>query len=248
MTTNWKNIFEKSGQKAVTRTDKAKSAYVLNSDQLKAVRAAGIKPADTRPGSPFDITLLIETARSVQATFYFSERAGSGRPPEPRLGREFITSWLNEGDQVVIGNIGNQLYAVRATGDATELNVAASVAERADEATKERLITRAKQASGKPERRVVSRNDFVRNPTVVMGAIARADGSCEMPACIAQLFTRDDDVPYLEVHHITPLSEGGEDSLLNAAALCPRCHRELHHGKNRMGMRAVLASHIASLS
>lgn len=80
-----------------------------------------------------------------------------------------------------------------------------------------------------------------------MGAVARADGKCEMPACTVHLFTRDDDVPYLEVHHITPLSEGGEDSLLNAAALCPKCHRELHHGKKRMDLRAVLASRIASL-
>ncbi|MCD9544043.1 hypothetical protein GLP24_04155 [Photobacterium carnosum] len=37
--------------------------------------------------------------------------------------------------------------------------------------------------------------------------------------------------PYLEVHHIKPLSQGGEDSLENVKAICPNCHREMHFGK-----------------
>jgi len=27
-----------------------------------------------------------------------------------------------------------------------------------------------------------------------------------------------------------PLSEGGEDTLENAIALCPNCHRKMHYG------------------
>ncbi len=27
-----------------------------------------------------------------------------------------------------------------------------------------------------------------------------------------------------------PLSQGGEDTIAHAAALCPNCHREAHHG------------------
>ena len=30
--------------------------------------------------------------------------------------------------------------------------------------------------------------------------------------------------PFVEVHHITPLSEGGTDTLDNLAVLCPACH------------------------
>ncbi|WP_080666815.1 HNH endonuclease signature motif containing protein [Variovorax paradoxus] len=36
--------------------------------------------------------------------------------------------------------------------------------------------------------------------------------------------------PYLEVHHITPLALGGDDTVDNAWALCPNCHREKHFG------------------
>ncbi|WP_342542729.1 HNH endonuclease signature motif containing protein [Paenisporosarcina sp. FSL H8-0542] len=36
--------------------------------------------------------------------------------------------------------------------------------------------------------------------------------------------------PYLEVHHIKRLADNGEDSVENAIAVCPNCHRELHFG------------------
>ncbi|WP_163591073.1 HNH endonuclease, partial [Klebsiella variicola] len=39
-----------------------------------------------------------------------------------------------------------------------------------------------------------------------------------------------DGTPFLEVHHIEWLSNGGEDSVENAIALCPNCHRQAHFG------------------
>jgi 5-methylcytosine-specific restriction endonuclease McrA len=247
MSTIWDDIFDKHGLKTVTKTDKNKSAYVLNKAQLAAVHAAGIEPSDERPAKPFEITLFLEKDKTVQATFYNSIRDGADRDPEPRIGREFISSWLEKGDMVVIGNIGEQLYTAKVEGDfSSALNPAESVAKRATEQTQQRLIERAKKVTGKPARKVVSRNDFTRSPVVVMGAIARANGSCEMPECTALLFDKDDDSPYLEVHHIVTLAEGGDDTLLNAAALCPRCHRELHFGKKRLVLRTLLMKHITS--
>ncbi|WP_427137339.1 HNH endonuclease [Psychrobacillus psychrodurans] len=35
--------------------------------------------------------------------------------------------------------------------------------------------------------------------------------------------------PFLEVHHIHYLSKGGSDSIDNVIALCPNCHRKIHH-------------------
>lgn len=37
--------------------------------------------------------------------------------------------------------------------------------------------------------------------------------------------------PYLEVHHKVPLALGGDDTVANATALCPNCHRQNHFGK-----------------
>jgi 5-methylcytosine-specific restriction endonuclease McrA len=35
--------------------------------------------------------------------------------------------------------------------------------------------------------------------------------------------------PFLEVHHIHYLSKGGSDTIDNVVALCPNCHRKIHH-------------------
>ena len=45
----------------------------------------------------------------------------------------------------------------------------------------------------------------------------------------------EDGIPYSEVHHIEPLSEGGEDVLENVACLCPAHHREVHIGRQHAG-------------
>ena len=45
-------------------------------------------------------------------------------------------------------------------------------------------------------------------------------------------FNRDsNDTEYLEVHHKLPLAENGDDTVENAIALCPNCHRHAHYGK-----------------
>jgi predicted HNH restriction endonuclease len=49
-----------------------------------------------------------------------------------------------------------------------------------------------------------------------------------------------DDLPYTEVHHIEPLSEGGEDVLENVACLCPAHHREVHIGRRASELVAAL--------
>lgn len=95
---------------------------------------------------------------------------------------------------------------------------------------------------------IEEQNDFLRESQRGASAQLRSNGKCEMPACTRALFQRDDDTPYLEVHHVVHLAEGGEDTLANAAALCPHCHRELHSGKNRARQRVVLAAAIANLT
>ena len=72
--------------------------------------------------------------------------------------------------------------------------------------------------------------NYIRNPDVVAEVLERADGSCEGCKNSAPFQRRSDGSPYLEVHHIKQLSKGGEDTVKNATALCPNCHREQHHG------------------
>lgn len=80
---------------------------------------------------------------------------------------------------------------------------------------------------------------FVRDPNVVAWVLEIAAGSCE--ACGEKApFERDDGEPYLEVHHVRPLAEGGPDTTDNAMACCPNCHRYLHHGSGRETLKQDL--------
>jgi 5-methylcytosine-specific restriction enzyme A len=55
----------------------------------------------------------------------------------------------------------------------------------------------------------------------------RADGTCQLCNLPAPFRDRNGE-PFLEIHHIIPLEEGGEDVVENVAALCPNCHRKMH--------------------
>ncbi|HEV7586731.1 MAG TPA: HNH endonuclease [Longimicrobium sp.] len=71
---------------------------------------------------------------------------------------------------------------------------------------------------------------YLRNADVVAEVLHRATGACERCRQPAPFIRKRDGTPYLEVHHIQTLAEGGEDTVENAIALCPNCHRELHYG------------------
>ncbi len=86
-----------------------------------------------------------------------------------------------------------------------------------------------------PPQRTVSTTVFVRNPYVIVATLARANGQCERCKAKAPFISKSDGEPYLEVHHIKPLSEHGSDDIENTIALCPNCHRELHYGMKDEG-------------
>ena len=82
----------------------------------------------------------------------------------------------------------------------------------------------------KPKINIVQITSFERNPDVVAEVLERASGICECCKKNAPFFKKSDGTPYLEVHHKIPLALGGEDSVENAEALCPNCHRKTHYG------------------
>lgn len=54
--------------------------------------------------------------------------------------------------------------------------------------------------------------------------------------------------PFLEVHHIQYLSEGGSDSMENVVALCPNCHRKIHQLQLEADFKIVLEKAKANLN
>jgi 5-methylcytosine-specific restriction protein A len=94
------------------------------------------------------------------------------------------------------------------------------------EARKKRLNVANKQ----PKKAATVAVVFIRNPDVVAEVLVRANGYCERCRKPAPFLRRKDKSPYLEVHHTIQLADDGEDTVENAVALCPNCHRELHFG------------------
>lgn len=89
---------------------------------------------------------------------------------------------------------------------------------------------RLRHANKIPHRVPVATYEFVRNPDVVAEVLFIANGVCGGCEKAAPFVRRSDGSPYLEVHHRMPLGAGGEDTVENAVALCPNCHRECHYG------------------
>ncbi|RYH50821.1 MAG: HNH endonuclease [Alcaligenaceae bacterium] len=96
--------------------------------------------------------------------------------------------------------------------------------------TPEKRRSRLKAAPRIPTRTAVVSFAFERNPDVVAEVLHRANGQCEQCKKAAPFLRRRDNSPYLEVHHLVQLAHDGEDTVENAAALCPNCHRKFHHG------------------
>jgi len=89
---------------------------------------------------------------------------------------------------------------------------------------------RLNNAPKHPEITITKTITHKRNPDVVAEVLERANGFCETCSKSAPFYRAKDGTPYLEVHHIIQLSIGGEDTVENAIALCPNCHREKHYG------------------
>ena len=91
-------------------------------------------------------------------------------------------------------------------------------------------LERLAKAEKIPSFRTVSVREFNRNPDVVAEALYIANGFCGSCGAEAPFIRSTNNEPYLEVHHKVPLAQGGEDTVKNAIAICPNCHRRAHFG------------------
>jgi hypothetical protein len=97
--------------------------------------------------------------------------------------------------------------------------------------------------SDKPDSRVVARKEFARSVAIIAATLNRAKGVCDLCHMIGP-FPCADGRPFLEVHHVVPLSEGGSDTLKNVAAVCPNCHRACHFAPNKVILSVRLKSRL----
>lgn len=109
--------------------------------------------------------------------------------------------------------------------DDFEFLVERAIAEK-QESRRKRLAL----APTKPQFTVRLIREFTRNPDVIAEVLVRAKGICELCLKPAPFMRSRTGQPYLEVHHKVRLADGGDDTVENAVAVCPNCHRREHFG------------------
>jgi 5-methylcytosine-specific restriction protein A len=105
------------------------------------------------------------------------------------------------------------------------------------------LIPKGSQTPSRTLREVTA---YQRDSGIKAWVLKAAKGACECCKGAAP-FACADGQPYLEVHHLLRLAEGGSDTVSNAVALCPNCHRNFHYGSNAKDLLTSVYSQISRL-
>jgi 5-methylcytosine-specific restriction protein A len=103
-------------------------------------------------------------------------------------------------------------------------------------ADKIKLLSNKKKKKARSTQVLTTR--YERDEYVVLYALKRANGICELCENSAPFKTKDD-LAFLEVHHIIYLSKDGPDTVDNVAALCPNCHRKMHLLENHSDIKKL---------
>ncbi|MES2127131.1 MAG: HNH endonuclease [Pseudomonadota bacterium] len=118
--------------------------------------------------------------------------------------------------------------------------------ERRVTALRSRPLGTVPVGSAAPEQQSTTTTTFVRDPAVKRWVLDTAKGVCEgcdTPAPFIDL----SGLPFLEVHHVMPLVSKGSDTVWNAVALCPNCHRRCHLSLDRDEFKLALYEKIKRL-
>lgn len=107
-------------------------------------------------------------------------------------------------------------------------------------------VTEEPPGNEQPRTVVTSSTQFERDPKVKAWVLKNASGTCECCETKAP-FLDNEGMPYLEVHHVLRLADGGPDTTRNAIAVCPNCHRRLHHGRDAQELVKELRRRLARL-
>ncbi len=157
----------------------------------------------------FSIGDLFEANASIFQRFY-----PNNKHPRQKLA-EMLQKLRDDGLISFLGNTGN--YTLR------------GVDLLAPEKEELKAIDISSEA---PRRKEYLIETYVRNVTWARKARDTFGCFCMFDSC-KNSFLREDGSPYIEVHHIVPLYEGGEDSLPNLSVLCAHHHKMAHFAANR---------------
>ncbi|MFG0631406.1 HNH endonuclease [Pseudomonas sp. xss_2] len=113
-----------------------------------------------------------------------------------------------------------------------------------EEARKLALAAAASNSAG--SKHSAMKTIYRRSRIISKYVIRRSKGICESCKEPAP-FLKKDGSPYLEPHHVNRVSDGGLDHPMYVGAVCPACHREIHHGLNGEQRNEALKAYIKNI-
>ena len=139
-----------------------------------------------------------------------------------------------------LGSPTDPAEAREAAGEEVELNLPApkTLAELRAAA----LLPTKKNLSPKQRQTVV----HYRSEAVKKYVLMRSNGICEGCRHHSPFLNRKKQ-PYLEPHHTTRRADGGPDDPAHVIALCPTCHRRVHHGFDGVEFNAALIQQLEAI-
>lgn len=130
-----------------------------------------------------------------------------------------------------------------ASEPSTEYDANRNLRNRTLEELRDLALDQPRPSASEEERR---ENVYLRSKAVKEYVLQRADGLCE--GCGEEApFITNKGRPYLEAHHIRRLSDGGPDHPRWVIALCPNCHRRVHHGRDGEEYNSQLAHQLGKI-
>jgi len=235
------NAMFRSAVKRVSKTDISKKAYVVNKDQRAVLEAAGYIPGNSSDPPIIQLEDPL-TGVTYPSSYYNSERVGADRDPEPRMGQSLF-NLIKEGDSLFIGTDGRKVFA-SVIVDSNSVEVQADI-DRFTDAVYQRIDLKllaqfVNNSPRKAVRKPVIVVQVVRNPAVKALVILRCQGKCEVPNCGWEGFEKQDGTRFIEVHHIDPLGNDGDDTIWNTIGICPNCHATATYAKEKDSFNAKL--------
>ena len=152
------------------------------------------------------------------------------RAMQTSTGKSRSTSNFAQYHNPALFEYAQQVMAGEATDESAPPHDFDAMVQQAMLDTADRRAARLAISNPIPEQIRVMTTAYRRNHDVVAEVLLRAAGSCEICNNTAPFLRAVDGLPYLEVHHSIPLAAGGHDTVENAVAACPNCHRQAHFG------------------
>lgn len=159
------------------------------------------------------------------------------------LGRDWLTG-LKPAKNVG-ANVAAEIEAMIAQSEDRQFVPVAAFEIEVREEAKRKNISKP-QGNRHPTSTSSAITQYQRDAAVKAWVLQKANGkceSCDQPAP----FNGSDGLPFLEVHHVRQLADNGSDTVTNAVALCPNCHREAHYGENSRALVSGLYERVTRL-